>query len=397
MGVLLGLGHVELAPTGLREGLGQRACFLRRERDVDRQARLVLGHRHHEQVGRSGSAVGRRAVEAGEVAIGQGVGQLARPVGAEVGMDDRVARADGTVHAVDHGGGHELVVLAAGVGGLDGGDRVGCVLPHPVDDRVVAPLDPVPAAVAVHRPVATADRRDPRVRVRDSQAGLEVGDEAERRARRRVATVEQRVDADRGHTLSRGQLGERDEVPVVGVDAARADEADQVEPPVGPGRARAGLEERRALEERAVGDGGVDARQVLQHGPPGAEVQVAHLRVAHLAGGQPDGVFRGAERGMGPVAPQRAPGRHVRGGDGVRRGIPPDPEPVEDDQDDGARTRRGRLLLRHAAARAAAVSPARATIPAISSGFSDAPPTRAPSIEGSARNSAMFADVTLPP
>jgi len=41
--------------------------------------------------------------------------------------------------------------------------------------------------------------------------------------------------------------------------------------------------------------------------------------------------------------------------------------------------------------------PARATMPAISSGLSDAPPTKAPSMAGSARNSPMFADVTLPP
>ena len=44
-----------------------------------------------------------------------------------------------------------------------------------------------------------------------------------------------------------------------------------------------------------------------------------------------------------------------------------------------------------AARRAAAVRAARATIPAISSGLSDAPPTSAPSMPGSARNSPMFA------
>ena len=50
-----------------------------------------------------------------------------------------------------------------------------------------------------------------------------------------------------------------------------------------------------------------------------------------------------------------------------------------------------------APARALAVSPARATIPAISSTFRLAPPTRAPSMPGSARNSPMAALVTLPP
>ena len=218
---------------------------------------------------------------------------------------------------------------------------------------------------------------------------------AERRARRRVASVEQRVDADRGHPLPRRQLDQRDQVPVVGVDATRADKTDEVESPVGPCRTRARFEQCGALEERAVGDGRVDPRQVLQHGTPGTEIEVADLRVAHLAGRQPDGVLRGTERGVRPVAPQPLPGRHPRGRDGVDCRIEADPEPIEHDQHDRARTRPGGVG--HAAARAAAVSPARATIPAISSGLSDAPPTRAPSIEGSARNSAMLDDVTLPP
>src|SRR5215211_3281143 len=107
---------------------------------------------------------------------------------------------------------------------------------------------------------------------------------------------------------------------------------------------------------------------------------------------------------------ESAPRRHGRCGDRVRCGVRADPEPVEDDQDDGTRPwpghrgARGQAVVpvakpfRHATPlRARAVSPARATIPAISSGLSDAPPTSAPSIEGSARNSPMLADVTLPP
>ena len=39
-----------------------------------------------------------------------------------------------------------------------------------------------------------------------------------------------------GDAPSRGQLGERDEMPVVGVDAAGADQADEVQPAVRPGR-----------------------------------------------------------------------------------------------------------------------------------------------------------------
>src|SRR5262245_37300677 len=109
---------------------------------------------------------------------------------------------------------------------------------------------------------------------------------------------------------------------------------------------------------------------------------------------------------MGPAIQQRAPDGHVGRGDRIVRGGWTDAEAVEDDEDDRSRPRRGRA--RHggsgerrghaiAARRAAAATPARPTIPAISSGFSEAPPTSAPSIEGSPRNSPMFAAVTLPP
>ena len=58
---------------------------------------------------------------------------------------------------------------------------------------------------------------------------------------------------------------------------------------------------------------------------------------------------------------------------------------------------RARLAVTRRGPRAAAVIPARATMPAISSGLSEAPPMSAPSTPGSARNSPMFAEVTLPP
>jgi hypothetical protein len=146
-------------------------------------------------------------------------------------VDDRIAIGEGAVgDTVDDGRGDELVGLAPVVGRLDrgaGGWRVMSGLA--MDDRVIAPFGPVPALVAIHREVAPPDGRDPGIGVRRGETGLEVGDEAERRARRRVATIEQRMDANGADTLPGGQLGERDEVTVVGMDAARADEPDHVE------------------------------------------------------------------------------------------------------------------------------------------------------------------------
>ncbi len=158
----------------------------------------------------------------------------------------------------------------------------------------------------------------------------------------------------------------------------------------------------RPIEERAVGDRGVDPRQVLQDGPAGSQVQMSDLGVAHLADRQPDGILGGAQDAVRPVGQQGAPGRHGRRGDRITRRVVPDPEAVEHHEHDGTRAPRvGHRVVRpgrqDARPRAWAVMPARATIPAISSGLRDAPPTRAPSIAGSARNSPMFALVTLPP
>ena len=57
----------------------------------DRQVRLVLGHRHDEEVRGRRPAVRRGAIEPVEVAIGERVDELARPIGAEVGVNDGLA------------------------------------------------------------------------------------------------------------------------------------------------------------------------------------------------------------------------------------------------------------------------------------------------------------------
>jgi len=162
----------------------------------------------------------------------------------------------------------------------------------------------------------------------------------------------------------------------------------------------AGGDEGRPFEERPVGNRGVDAWQVLQHRPSGSDVEVTDLRVAHLAGRQSDGLAGGLQDGVRPTRHEATPDRRRGGADRIRVGPPADPEAVDDDEDDRSRPsrcRHARRQARAAAARPAAVMPARATMPAISSGFSDAPPTSAPSIDGSAMNSSIAALVTEPP
>ena len=98
------------------------------------------------------------------------------------------------------------------------------------------------------------------------------------------------MDEDLRHLPPRRHLDERVQVPLVAVHAAVRHEADEVEriPPVRHAIHRGG--EHGALEQLAVADALVDAREVLVDHAAGAHVHVADLGVAHLAGGQADGL-----------------------------------------------------------------------------------------------------------
>ena len=210
------------------------------------------------------------------------------------------------------------------------------------------------------------------------------------------------MDADALHALAGGQLRHGDQMAVVGVNAPGTDKADQVERVVGLLRPGAQLDQDGPAEEVAGRDRLVDPRQVLQDRLAGTQVEVADLRVAHLALGQTDELLRSLDGAMRPTLQELDPVGHVGLGDGVDGGLVPDAEAVKHDQHDWPGAPSAGAWGRHAglpsaAARALAVTAARATMPAISSGLSDAPPTRPPSIECSARNSPIFALVTLPP
>ncbi len=145
------------------------------------------------------------------------------------------------------------------------------------------------------------------------------------------------MDGKPGHALPGGQLGQRDEMTVVGVDATRADEAHDVEGPAPRPSPLAGREECRSGGERAVRDRGIDARQVLEDRATRTEVEVTDLRVAHLAGGRPTASSDARSVLCGHAASRPRQTGIGRSGDGVTGRVAPDPEPVEHDEHDGAR------------------------------------------------------------
>ena len=88
------------------------------------------------------------------------------------------------------------------------------------------------------------------------------------------------------------------------MDAAVRNQAEEMQLPPGFARALHGLHNGRVLFELARGDRGVDAGDVHLHNAAGADVQVAHLAVAHLPVGQPHKVVAGLDERVGILAQQ---------------------------------------------------------------------------------------------
>ena len=144
-------------------------------------------------------------------------------------------------------------------------------------------------------------------------------------------------------------------------------------------RAAERRDERLVLEERPVGDGAVDALEVLVEHAAGADRQMADLGVAHLPGRQADRLAGGGEPRVRVLRPEPVEDRRVGELDRVPRPGRGAAPPVEDDE----RYERERAAASHIAAN--------------ESMSSEAPPTSAPSMSGSAISSAALSGLTEPP
>ena len=141
----------------------------------------------------------------------------------------------------------------------------------------------------------------------------------------------------------------------------------------------------RIFKKRPVLDGLCDARQILKHDAAGADVRVADLAVAHLAVRQADIQPGGGQLRVRPALQEAVHDRglsHVNGVAVVRLA---DAVAVEDDECD--------FPVAHSQAPCAVA----ATIFEKSTGLSDAPPIRPPSISGWASSSAALPAFMEPP
>ena len=331
VGVLLGFGGAEHRLLVRRQHLGDDVRQHDRAKCHGKGERLVV-LRHGDEVDRGPLA----RLERVEVRSSERPHDLSHAVGAEVEAEHAVARPDAGRPA-DHAGVHELVRLARLVGLLDRRLGIGRGLSDAVHHGIVGDLGAVPALVAVHRVVAPHHGGDHGAAALLCQQVPELPHERERRLRRRIAPVEPCVDRDR-HLVELAQPGGGHEMPVQGMDAAVAEQSQEVERAAPLLHGATQRDERRQSEEVARVDCLRDAHNVLRHHAPGAEIEVADFAVADLSFGESHGEPRRVEQRARRFRPETVPSGRVAELDGVARPAGPEAPAVEHDQDDrGAR------------------------------------------------------------
>ena len=156
------------------------------------------------------------------------------------------------------------------------------------------------------------------------------------KCRRGVAAVQEAVNRDGRYTVPDAELDAGKEVTVEGVDTTRAEQPDEMQRAAGCAQLGAELDQRRELVKLTALDALRDADQVLRHDAAGAEVEVAHLAVAHLALGEADGQPARVEESVRERAPEPVPYRGVGQFDRVAFAFRPIAPAVQNDQDDPA-------------------------------------------------------------
>ena len=133
----------------------------------------------------------------------------------------------------------------------------------------------------------------------------------------RVSSIEEGVDENSRHSLLLGHPNDRLQVMLGGVDAAGRKQAEEVErPPIALGLPD-GRVEGLVAEKGAILDRSVDAHEVLEDDPPGAEVGVPDLGIPHLPLGQTHCEARGVEGRVGIALVEEVDVRGIGQGDGV--------------------------------------------------------------------------------
>ncbi len=253
---------------------------LRLEDRAHQLVELVAVLRHADGGGERDLPLARKA---GEIRIEHGAENFADAIGAEVEAQHAIAVLDAAIVA-DHRRHDELVELLLGVGVGNGGLRIGEARPLSLNDGVVGFGHALPAFVAVHRVVAAGHSRNRHGLRQRCGEFLQV---FAGRLRRRVAAIGDGV-CHGGHAGVGQDFRQHRAVVLMRVHAAGRDQADQMAGAAAFLELVDQLGQRRRLLDLARGDRVGDAGQVLHHHAAGADVEMADLGVAHLAGRQAD-------------------------------------------------------------------------------------------------------------
>jgi hypothetical protein len=115
---------------------------------------------------------------------------------------------------------------------------------------------------------------------------------------RGIASIGEGVDEDVLHARLVRRFGQCDEVIDMAVHAAVADESQEMQPPPRLPGTGEGVPHDGIVIQRALGECLGNAGQILINDASGAEIEVAHFRIAHLALGQADIQAAGAQAAM---------------------------------------------------------------------------------------------------
>ena len=292
--VLLRLGRVELLEALLTEVFAQGVLdVLLGEEDVEACERGVVGR--HAVVLQAGDGVHSLL---GHVLLCEDDGELLGAVVAVVEEDDDVALLDGAVDERVVDGLDELVGDAFVVAFLHGLEEVFGLFAFGADEQVVGYLDAFPAFVAVHGVEAAYDAGD--VGIAGFLTFLQhLSDEALAALGVGVAAVHEAVHEGVLHAVLLADFDEFEEVVERGVYAAVGGEAHEVDVLACGLGVLVGADDFGVAEDAAVLTGAVDFHKVLIDDAAGADVEVTHLRVAHLSVGQADVLAAGQQLAVG--------------------------------------------------------------------------------------------------
>src|SRR6185437_6909179 len=161
---------------------------------------------------------------------------------------------------------------------------------------------------------------------------------------RGVAAVGEGVNPHMLDAFGFGQTEQGVEMVEMGVDAAVAAQAEQMELPAAGMVHRA--QQGGVAVEAPIGNGLIEAGDVHLHDAAGADVQVTDLAVAHLTLGQSDERAGGVDEGVGELAQQAVIDRLAGARDGVAFARGTVAPAVKNDQDERELAHRTESALR---------------------------------------------------